>query len=57
MVYTTCVKISLSWEISKNQSELKTTVIKSDENFEQFQSEFAESYANVPNNKCSFKEF
>ena len=42
---------------SKDQSELQTTVIKSDENFEQFRREFAESYADVPSNECSFREF
>ena len=42
---------------SKDQSELETTIIKSDENLEQFQSKIAESYADVPNNECSFKEF
>ena len=42
---------------SKDQSELHTTVIKSDENFEQFQREFTESYADVPSNECSFREF
>ena len=41
---------------SKDQSEVETTVIKSDENLQQCQSEFAESYADVPNNECSFKE-
>ena len=42
---------------SKDQFELEKTVIKSDENLEQFQSKFAESYADVPNNEFSFKEF
>ena len=58
------VKIRLSWEAfslivpssSKDQSELETTVMKNDENLEQCQSEFAESYADVPNNECSFRE-
>ena len=30
--------------------------MKNDENLEQCQSEFAESYADVPNNECSFRE-
>ena len=38
------------------QSELETTVIRSEENLEQCQTEFGESYADVPNNECSFKE-
>ena len=58
------VKIRLSWEAfslivpssSKDQSELETTVMKNDENLEQCQSEFAESYADVLNNECSFRE-
>ena len=41
---------------SKDQSELETDAIKNDENLEQCQSEFAESYADVPNNECSFRE-
>ena len=41
---------------SKEQSELETTVIKSEENLEQCQSEVTELYADVSNNECSFKE-
>ena len=41
---------------SKEQSELETTIIKSDKNLEQCQIEFAESYADVPDNECSFRE-
>ena len=41
---------------SKDQFELETTVMKNDENLEQCQSEFAESYADVTNNECSFRE-
>ena len=41
---------------SKDQSELETAIIKSDENLEQCQSEFTESDADVPSNECSFRE-
>ena len=41
---------------SKDQSELEKTIIKSDENLEPCQSEFAESYADVLNSECSFRE-
>ena len=41
---------------SKDQSELETAIIKSEETLEQCQSEFTESDADVPNNECSFRE-
>ena len=41
---------------SKDQSELEKTIIKIDENLEPCSSEFAESYADVPNSECSFRE-
>ena len=41
---------------SKDQAELETAIIKSDENLEQCQSEFTESDAAVPNIECSFRE-
>ena len=40
----------------KGQSELEMTIIKSDKNLEQCQSDFAESYADVRNYQCSFRE-
>ena len=40
----------------KGQSELEMTIIKSDKNLEQCQSDFAESYADVRNYECSFRE-